>query len=457
MKKILITFAITGLFALQGWSQVAEDAIRVRQQEFGFGARYLAMGGNGVALADDYSAIYWNPAGLASVRSTQMMGEFSHLRFENEAAFQNNMMSTDETFTRLRNLGFAVPFPTTRGSFVVGFGYNFVKDFDDYLYFSGYNPLSNGLEFELENNSTYNWYPFDQEVEQQEEVISEGGLHQWSLGAAMALSPNFDIGATLNFWRGEEDYRMHFQQEDVDDLYNVFPADFFSYSVDQTIISEYSGAGMKLGGMFKMNPFTRLGMSVEFPTTFNVLEKYSFSDELVFDDGYSDAIEDPPGEWEYEVRTPYRFDAGIGVSAENINLTAGATYQDWSQTKFQMPDDYPFDEDYRDLLDENTFIRQDYQETINYHLGGELLIPNNNLMLRAGYAYFPSPLKDAVSDLNRKYYSGGIGLKVGKQSRLDLTYVRGNWSRESSDSYTPGGTLEDITEHRIYVGFNIEF
>ena len=32
---------------------------------------------------------------------------------------------------------------------VLALGYNYVRDFDDYLYFRGFNPMSNGLEFEL--------------------------------------------------------------------------------------------------------------------------------------------------------------------------------------------------------------------------------------------------------------------------------------------------------------------
>src|SRR5512143_3591146 len=34
----------------------------------GFGARAAAMGGAFVGLADDYTAVFWNPAGLAQLK-----------------------------------------------------------------------------------------------------------------------------------------------------------------------------------------------------------------------------------------------------------------------------------------------------------------------------------------------------------------------------------------------------
>ncbi|OPX35278.1 hypothetical protein B1H10_01655 [candidate division KSB1 bacterium 4484_188] len=104
------------------------------------------------------------------------------------------------------------------------------------------------------------------------------------------------------------------------------------------------------------------------------------------------------------------------------------------------PEHASLDEDYGSLLEENRFIRQDYRETLNYHLGGELALPGSNMYLRGGYAVYPSPLKDADSDMDKKYYSGG-----------------GNWSRQSEDSYTPGGTLEEITENRVFLGIKYNF
>lgn len=457
MKSYILLLGLLLLVSV-GWSQTAGDAVRIRQNEFGFDARVLGMGGGGVALAGDYSAIYWNPAGLASLRTSRFSGEFSHLRFSNNALFAGSLNEMTSNSTRLRNAGLAIPLPTSRGSLVLAFGYNFVKDFDEYLYFSGFNRLSNGIRFELDDGTgNYQWYDFDRNVDQSEEVTVDGGLHQWSFGAGIALSPNFDLGATMNFWKGKDDYQLVFQQEDRQGFYQTFPADFHRYSVNQKILTDYKAFSLKIGGMFKLNPIARLGMAVEFPTTFTVTENYSMSDELEFDDGYVDAVEYEPGEWQYEVQTPFRFDAGLGLQTERLTLSASATYQDWSQTRFRIPDNAMLDSDYDELLSQNRVLQQDYRETIDYHIGGELLLPGKTVALRGGYAVYPSPLKDATSEQDRVYYSGGVGLRIDRNAWLDFAYQRGNYQRQSEDVYTPGGTEEDVTENRFFVGVRLSF
>ncbi|MCK5076294.1 MAG: hypothetical protein KAR38_07955, partial [Calditrichia bacterium] len=126
MKKLIsitIVFCLFNIFNTVS-AQTKEDAFAISYGELGVGIRAIGMGGAYTALANDYSALYWNPAGLASVKQSQFVGELSHQVFNNQATFYNN--TTDETwrFTRLRSLGFAIPLETTRGSAVLAFGYN---------------------------------------------------------------------------------------------------------------------------------------------------------------------------------------------------------------------------------------------------------------------------------------------------------------------------------------------
>ncbi len=458
MKTNILIPVLILLFGALLFAQNTQDAVRIQQDELGFGTRDLAMGGTGVSSATDYSAIYWNPAGLALVENSQFSGEFSYLRFSNRATFAENLSDMSSSYNRLNALGVAIPFPTTRGSLVFAFGYNFVKSFDDYLYFNGFNTNSNALAFNLaDENGISDTYYFDQDVTQTEEVSTEGGLHQWSFGGAMALSPSFDMGISMNFWRGSENYRLRFQQEDTEDYYYAYPANFDTYTLNQNLDSRYSAFSLKIGGMIKMNRFSRIGLAVEFPTTFTVTENYSSNDEITFDDGYADPYDYEPGTWDYRVRTPFRFDAGVTVGGPGLSASAAITYRDWTQTRFEKPNNYQSGSDYDELLAQNLLFNQDYRETVNYRLGGEFTFPGSGTSLRAGYAVFPSPLKGATSDLDKKYYSAGIGVKIAPNSRLDFTYVHSGWKRASEDSYTPGGTLEDISANRIFLGINYAF
>ncbi len=440
-------------FIQSGFSQSAVDAIRIVADESGLGSRALGMGGAFTGLADDYTAIYWNPAGLAELRQSQFFGEVSHLQFNNDATFNGSLTEESQNFTRLRSLGFAFPLPTTRGSFVIALGYNRVKDFDQQLTFSGVNKQSNGLAFTIDDVD----YSFDRNVFQTEQVLEEGGLNQWSAAAAIALSPNFTAGVTLNAWTGGSDYSFQFFQEDRDNVYAAFPADFDSYLLKRKLNTDYSAVGIKLGGMFTVNEAIKIGGVIGLPVKFNVQEVFTEEDRLTFDDGFVDEFEADPGEFEYDVKTPFHFDGGISLSNSNITLAGSFRYRDWSQTKFDIKGVDLANSDLADLADENQFIRQNYRATLQYNLGGELLLSGLNAKLRGGYSVVPSPLDNASKDLDKTFISGGVGFILDRFVTLDITYLRGTWKQESEDEFTPGGTLEDITANKVLIGLTYRF
>ena len=63
------------------YAQFAEDATELLDLQYGFGAKGVSMGTAFTGVADDYSAIYWNPAGLAQIRKMEFYAGISHLKF----------------------------------------------------------------------------------------------------------------------------------------------------------------------------------------------------------------------------------------------------------------------------------------------------------------------------------------------------------------------------------------
>jgi long-subunit fatty acid transport protein len=74
--------------------------------KIGVGARAVGLGESFVAVANDPSAIYWNPAGLASLQRSEM--EFSHVTWPGDVNFEH--------------LTWVVPSRRFGGSFAVQFG-----------------------------------------------------------------------------------------------------------------------------------------------------------------------------------------------------------------------------------------------------------------------------------------------------------------------------------------------
>ncbi len=82
MKKLLVILTLILCFAQAHAGKYAAEYLSI-----GVGARALAMGGAFVAVADDASATYWNPAGLVQLRQREV--HFMH------ASRFSNMVQTD--------------------------------------------------------------------------------------------------------------------------------------------------------------------------------------------------------------------------------------------------------------------------------------------------------------------------------------------------------------------------
>lgn len=82
MKRVLIVIVLLAAASMvrAQFSEVSKvGATAAPFLEIGIGARAVAMGGAFVGTADDVSALYWNPAGMARSQNRQVM--FMHLKW----------------------------------------------------------------------------------------------------------------------------------------------------------------------------------------------------------------------------------------------------------------------------------------------------------------------------------------------------------------------------------------
>lgn len=456
MKKQLGFIGVYLIMAVGLLAQSPGEAINFTENPDGVGLRALSMGNAYTAAANDWSALYWNPAALTAVERSEISGAMYHTQFRNNADFMGNAEMRDQTFTQFKSFGLAYRFPTVRGSFVLALGRHNYKDFDDYLSFSGFNAISNGLEFDLgEDQAEY--YQFDQDVWQTEEILQSGHLGAWSFGGGLALSPHLNIGLTAHAWAGNNDYTFRFMQQDVDDYYRAYPANYHEYEMTQKIESKYSGFGLTLGSLLNVNDELKIGVAIDFPKRLKVSETYASSDLLVFDDGYESEMDLGTGQWEYFVAYPMKISGGVTIDTETLLLTADASYCDWTETRFQKPERYAWDDDYDSLIEENIFFKSEFRPVLSYGAGGELKFTGPNVRIRGGYRVVPSPVAGAEKDLDRQYITAGLGYNLDHVTTLNVTYVRGWWTRWSEDGYTPGGTKEVIETDRILAGITYRF
>lgn len=453
IKQILIIgFMVTVLIA-----QTPQEAVYFLHDESGVGIKAQSMGNAFVGVANDYSAIYWNPAGLTQLETSEIDGSIYHLKYNNAATYVGSTIFDDRSFTKLHSLGIAYKFPTDRGSFVIAFGYNRFKNYDEYLYFSGFSQDSIDLGFDLEDDEgNVAFYPFSKNVQRTEEIRQDGNLGAWSLGGGLQISHNLAIGLTFDFFSGRNQYMLDFFQDDVDNNYNQYPADYDAYEVYDKITSKFRGWGIKIGSMLHLSDDLRAGLTIELPRSMIVSETYSSTDVLYFDDGSGSEADLGSGEWEYVIKYPFKFSGGVSLDMGPFTFAGSFNYRDWTQVEFDIPEGRSFSDDYQSLLDDNRFFPTSFRATFGWAAGSELRVPGTGLQLRAGYRVVPSPLIYANEILDRKYISAGIGYSIDKHAVFNLSYTLGKWNKSSSDFYTPSGTSESVKSEKFLAGITFK-
>ncbi len=215
MKIKILIFALLGLMMMN--TGYAQNEAFFLGTVSGVGGRALSMGSAYIAIADDYSATMWNPAGLTQLRRMELFTSLSHLQYSNNAS-AGELGSNDETSkTKLNSIGFAFPIPTYRGSMVFAVGYNKVRSFDGGFNFGGFNSTDT-----IQAQQSFN-------------EIESGGMANWVFSGAVQVTPHLSVGATLNLWRGQDDYIWSYNEEDILNHYY-----FDYYNFDQEIQTKFS-------------------------------------------------------------------------------------------------------------------------------------------------------------------------------------------------------------------------
>ena len=438
-------------------SQTASDAIRLIENEVGYGARSLALGGAYTAMGNDHSGMYWNPAGLANINNGSIYIETHNNNSLNRTTYLNQATSTPLRLSRINGLGIIIPIPTVRGSLVFGMGYNRIKHYDGLMKFSGFSSEDNGLKFPITVDGNQESHFFSQNVNRSETVSSIGTMDQLTFSFGIALSPNLSGGLSLSRVTSEEKYDFEFNQNDIQNKFTEFPKDFNNYDLIQSLDTESKAWQIKGGLKFILSNWFRMGVSLSLPYTISVIERHGTSEVLTFDNGdSSDAIES--GYYDYKIKAPMIIDFGGAFTFEALSLSSSFRIIDWSSMRFDLKSLQYNSDDYIYLRDENDFFKFQYDNfSTQIRLGVETLIElykNFGITLRGGYASIPSPKKNQYV---KDYYSVGAGIPVGSNIVLDLAWIFNTWENRSSDIYTPAGTDENVREVKFYVNCSYLF
>ncbi|UCF77752.1 MAG: hypothetical protein JSW03_06465 [Candidatus Eiseniibacteriota bacterium] len=388
--------------------------------DMGIGARAMGMGQAHVAICEDVSAIFYNPAALAQVRRIEISAGFSHLSEEVKTSLFRSKVTSTLGSTKLSSLGVAYPFPTYRGSFVVGFAYNRIKNTDsDYMKYGRvpvyYDPDYGEVTGVLK-----------------ESIFERGGMASWTVALGTDVSPEVSVGASVSFLTGSSErtygqtiWNLEAGPPIVEDYFKADDADITGWTAT-------------LGTVAKVGNVGRIGLTVRLPEHITLdgseyWEDYDPNDAQYYYDEFL---------FEDEITLPLSFVAGLSAApVPGLILALDAKYTDWKQIDYAGP-----------IRIDNVYA---YGATTSLRLGAGFMFPFAPLRIRGGFFTEPLAYKllpdlsgagdiwIAEIDSDGKFFTLGAGLLLEESFTVDAAWVHGGYER-SIPNYSEKKTTDKL-------------
>jgi long-chain fatty acid transport protein len=366
----------------------------------GLGARMVAMGGAFVGLADDFSAVLWNPAGLAQLK-TSTFGLSGDLILPN-GTYQWDLLGIDtKTESKMYPAGMAGFFTPVGNNLVAGIsvytpsGLGASWNGTDLALLSGVSPLVGGT-----GNPNIIWESFI-------------GLVTISPAVAVNISDMFYLGAAVNI-----NYGMFKIQRTAGAALINHP----QYGLVFVDLGQYTessngwGFGATIGALVK--PIEQLSIGL----TFRTPSKVKFDGDATIENFDQLGLPNTTT-FSREVISPMFLGIGLAFHpAENITITADGHYTNWGKLErvaTEFTDLY-----WQAALAEEADLNLMWADKWQFRFGAEYWV-SDTLAVRAGYYNDPAPSPDTTMNVLVPNYdfnsiSGGVGILLNNFT-IDLT------------------------------------
>jgi len=469
-----IAFSYSSTFA-----QTIDNAVRLSTTTGYITARAGAMGLSYSGIADDYAALYYNPAGLSLLTKHEFSVGLEYMRMNTSTNFLQTTLPLGSSSVSPTNCGFVFPFKTSIGIASIAFGYNFEGSFSNTMEINGFNTTSSIVQSlmnetnDFAKNLAYQVYladtlggngklhsPITGNVQQSAFITERGGIHSFTAGGGISLSKSVSAGINVSGKWGSYTYSNEYKEADVKNQYSYYDkvnfstVDFNSLTLNSDINQQFSGVNATIGIQGRFDNTLRLGLTIKTPTLFRIEETFSRSITAAFDNGeniipkYPDGDKSYNGRNTYEIVTPFVFGASLSYHYEWITVSAAAEYNDLTQIHF--------DEAQPELLRLNNQILKTLNGSLSYSLGAEVEIPSTSLILRAGYSAVAASYINPIAGEEQNIIGVGAGIYLAPNVRLDLLTRFNSYSHPRAN-YTPGGADSQFVYTSSPVQVSVQF
>ncbi len=378
MKKIL-KFTLTLIITFVLTSSIFANGLSLNS----LGSRALGMGGAFVALSNDATAIYWNPAGLADQKASVLayftgvmpMGTYKTTGID--ATMESNIYPTGGLIANYRMEKLA-------------------------LALGVYVPSGLGAEWDLTD--------FGVPAAANLELFTKIAAINISPAVAYQVNDQFSIGIAINITYGMFDLKQQLSGADFGLGLYQFEENSNGLGFGATIGLKYkfsdqlaAGASVRLASKVAMSGTAKLPLFQALPTI------------------PSAGVAPGPGESDFDRDVTWPLWIGGGLSykpTECLTLELDAQYSQWSELdKLVATYKDAYWAAYMKALGEDEFV-MDWKDAVQIRLGGQYMV-SPCTAIRLGYYYDPAPAPDETLNIlfpssTNHVITAGFGYSFGK-------------------------------------------
>jgi hypothetical protein len=242
----------------------------------GVGTRSSGMANNFTAVANDYSAIFWNPAGLAFLPVREMHLSVGNNLLRNTSELNHVTTDYKKSIVRLQSAGFVRSLPTTRGGFSLAVGYSSPYNFAEIDRYAGTDVYVDKDSMLINKYGSDTLFHGEELTYDDVKYFSNGKLGLWSAAAGWQVAEQFGVGFTVSFIKGHltSNYSIlsHTHKGTFDDRAEMYSE------------TDYNGIDVRLGGLYKVTSRAAVGIRLEIPQWIRFTQ-------TAHEDGYVDKID----------------------------------------------------------------------------------------------------------------------------------------------------------------------
>lgn len=389
----------------------------------GVGAKAMSMGGAFRGLADDWSAAYWNPGGLAYLDSSELNSEGYILNFRPE--YTPNI--------QLGDAHYGIGYPTT--TYYPDDRAFFLPEFSGFFKLAQLKGFIGGVAFYAPYKMQARWdlykppLGFDNTVSYPKFDHSTNIL-VWDIHPSVAKS---FLDGKLGVGLGISVQRVNFELRHTVLIPTDFPRPYDFFPNDVWMKTNGWGIGFNAGVLYKYSPKLQFGLSYRSPVNvdlsgslkmeiyypmINVSGSQILGGTTLFKDGNFKTTLSLPGE------------VGFGVMfkpMEKLTFTSDISSVNWSVLESIDTKDFtltPGQGDTLYLRVRDAKIPFKWKNIMRFSLGGEYML-REKLAVRGGYFFEKSPIPNSTFTLLVPDVGDGHGINMGlsyKISSYELGY-----------------------------------